>query len=165
MDSTRPRCSQQRQTTRRRRATDQYRRKCRGLVAFEKPTLTGQPAPVNNWLTDRLYRRAVAETCRRPASYPADAMPIIPRDIFLELVARSVPMFSLTIEPSTIGSCLGCRDVREGVPNGKFTTRRIWPQWRDRKAISSLFAMRCGHNSFLVVRARERAMHPGRLDV
>jgi hypothetical protein len=22
---------------------------------------------VNNWLTDRLYRRAVAETCRRPA--------------------------------------------------------------------------------------------------
>jgi hypothetical protein len=61
--------------------------------------------------------------------------------------------------------CLGCRDVREDVPNGKFTTWRIWPQWRDRKAISSLFAMRCGHNSFLVVRARERAMHPGRLDV
>jgi hypothetical protein len=82
-----------------------------------------------------------------------------------ELVARPVPMFSLTIEPSSIGWCLGCRDVREDVPNGKFTTWRIWPQWRDRKAISSLFAMRCGHNSFLVVRARERAMHPGRLDV
>src|SRR5271169_4303826 len=52
------------QTTRRRRATDQYRRRCRGLVA-SRP-LRASRHHVNNWLTDRLYRRAVAETCRRP---------------------------------------------------------------------------------------------------
>ena len=70
----------------------------------------------------------------------------------------NLPLYS----PKTVQQVIGLEPspkLLEMAGHGEFTTH-IWRQWRYRKAISPLRPMRYGHNSFLVVRARERAM-PG----